>query len=261
MERISKTLIKTIYSLSTVKGRREESCFVVERSKIVLEMLSSQYYLQCLVATREWYESHPHINVPDEIRLLATNADMARMSSLNTPPDVMAVFRLPVYDGSPYFYKDKLYIALDRIQDPGNLGTIIRLADWFGVDTILTTYDSVDPFNPKTIMASMGSIARVKVIYCPLNHLLENLKGKGMRIWGTFMDGESIYDIPETIPPSGIIVMGNEGKGISEKIKQSLTDRISIPTFPPGHKGAESLNVAMATSIILSEFRRRSLKN
>lgn len=259
MNHITNSEIKTVKSLGTVKGRREHGCFVVERTKIVLEMLAGRFALKRLIATAKWYEEHRGTVADDSLCVQASPAQMERMSSLSTAPDVMAVFGLPDENGAVRLDPAKLYLALDRIQDPGNLGTIVRMADWFGVDTVLASHDSVDVFNPKTLMATMGSAARVRVVYTDLAATLKEAADTGVALWGTFMDGQSIYGLDDGTPPAGIVVMGNEGRGISEPVSRLLNRRISIPTYPPGHTSAESLNVAMATSIILAEFRRRSL--
>ena len=257
-------MLKKTKSLSTLKGRREHGLFAVERTKIVSEFLKMPAYadnLEYVVATPKWYESETlRFNIDNDRHFKASPSEMERMSSLSTAADIIAVFRPPaIHDDIPNIEGTKLYIALDRIQDPGNLGTIIRLADWFGVDTILTSHESADSFNPKTIMASMGSVARVNVVPCNLAETLTTARRNNIPVWGTFMSGESIYELPQTTAPVGILVMGNEGSGISPEITHCLSHRISIPAFPPGHTGAESLNVAMATSIILAEFRRRAL--
>lgn len=181
---------------------------------------------------------------------------MERMTSLNTPSDVIAVFDLPVPDLSINPLQSTLYLALDGIQDPGNMGTIIRLADWFGIDTIFAGHGTVDAFNPKSIIASMGSIARVNIVECDLDVLLRDATSREITVWGTFMDGMNIYEAVESEDPTGIIVMGNEGNGISNSVASMVTHRVTIPPYPAGVKSAESLNVAMATAIILAEFRR-----
>ena len=261
MEKVSAAIRKVVKSLSTSKGRRNEHAFVTERTKNVLELLNSSFRLRWLIAGNLWFESHKELHVDSGKCLIATRADMERMTSLNTPSEVIAVFELPEAPTDIIFHKSKLYLALDAIQDPGNLGTIIRLADWFGVDTILAGAGTVDAFNPKCIISSMGSISRVKVFECNLEKTIATARHEGLNIWGTFMDGTSIYDIDSNQRSGGIIVMGNEGNGISPHIAELVSKRITIPSFPPGSEGPESLNVAMATAIILSEFRRTLLQN
>lgn len=259
METVTTNIRKIVKSLATAKGRREHGAFVTERSKNVLDMLESRFNLRWLIATHAWYEEHSVPTVPEDKRLKATTADMERMTSLNTPSDVMAVFDIPTPctpDPALITHNSALYLALDAIQDPGNMGTIIRLADWFGIETIFSGRGTVDAYNPKCIISSMGSIARVNVVECDLDKLLNDAASKGATIWGTFMDGSSIYDITKIARPSGIIVMGNEGNGISDSVAQLVTHRVTIPPYPADRKGAESLNVAMATAIVLAQFRR-----
>lgn len=258
MEKVSPAVRKSVHSLATSKGRRTEGAFVTERTKNVLDLLEGPFALRWLVATTAWFENHGDLKVPESKCLKASTADMERMTSLSTAPDVLAVFELPQRDNSAIgLNTESLYLALDGIQDPGNMGTIVRLADWFGVDTILAGNTTVDVFNPKCVISTMGSIARVKVVYCNLPTVLNEAVQKGISVWGTFLDGENIYDLPEAEAPSGIIVMGNEGNGISDAVAANVTKRLLIPAYPPGRSGAESLNVAMATAITLAEFRRR----
>ena len=256
MEKISAALRKTIKTLATTKGRKAEHAFMAERSKTVLDLLDGPFPLRWLVATFGWYESHPDLNLPAERCLQATTSDMERMTAMKTPAEVLAVFEIPVELQLPTPKEGELYIALDCVQDPGNLGTIVRLADWFGVRHIYADSSTVDIFNPKCVLATMGSLKRVNVHYCDLPDLLTQAKESGINVWGTFMEGENIYSCLDRHAPTGIIVMGNEGSGISKRVEESITARIHIPSYPPGHHGAESLNVAMATAITLAEFRR-----
>ena len=254
-----------VRSLASAAGRRNEGKFITERTKNVLELLYGKFNLSLLIATHEWFQTHQHLRLPDHKCLQATSADLERMSTLSTPPDVIAVFDLPrqtvnlSLDAS--VDSTKLYLALDHIQDPGNMGTIIRIADWFGVDTIYISKESVDPYNPKSIIASMGSIARVSVVECDLPEFLGHNSRHGINVWGATLNGENLYYMNESTIPAGIIVMGNEGHGLSPEVEQCVTASISIPRYPVGSSSAESLNVAMATAIILSEFRRRSILN
>lgn len=254
MEKITATIRKTVKSLSTAKGRREHSAFLTERTKNVLELLGGRFQLRWLIGTYAWFESHPQLNVPAEKLFQATSVDMERMTSLSTPSDVMAVFEMPDYEWFGELNIDELYLALDNVQDPGNMGTIIRLADWFGVRTIFASLDCVDAFNPKTVISSMGSIARVRVVSCHLDNVLKKAREFNVPVWGTFMQGESIYNLKDNT--RGIIVMGNEGKGISTEVEELVTRKITIPGYPEESASAESLNVAMATAITLAEFRR-----
>ena len=257
MERISATLRKNIHALATAKGRQAMGAFMVERTKNVLELLDSRFSLRYLVATAAWLETHP-VELTSGTLLLATPADMERMSSMSTPAEVLAVFSLP--DEKEPFIPDgadnNLLIALDGIQDPGNMGTIIRLADWFGVSHIIASRDSVDAFNPKCVISSLGSLARVRRARCDLPQWLDAVSAKGLPVYGTFMEGTSIYQLTPRQKRAGVIIMGNEGKGISTPVTRYVTQRITIPPYPADKRTAESLNVATATAITLAAFRQ-----
>ena len=254
---ISKQFIKRIVSLADTKGRRRQNAFVVEGTKAVLDTITA-FDLQHLIATSQWLESHP-IDAIDPSKIVeAKRADILQMTSMSLAPDVMAVYTLPPDPVvTPDECKGQLIIALDRVQDPGNLGTIIRTADWMGVPLILASTDTVDCYNPKAIQATMGAIARVKVVYCDLCDILEKL-GQTLPVYGTFLDGENIYSSP--LSREGVIIMGNEGKGISENVARLASHRLLIPSYPPERPTSESLNVATATAIVLSQFRARILK-
>jgi TrmH family RNA methyltransferase len=179
---------------------------------------------------------------------------MERISGLVNPSTVLAVIEYPNYEVKHSELLESLTLVLDDIQDPGNLGTIIRLADWFGIDNIVCSLGSADAFSPKVVQASMGAISRVKVAYCNIPDFLREIKG-AMPVYGTFMDGSDIYTT--SLKPKGLIVMGNEGSGISREVELFITSKLRIPNFAKNRESVESLNVAMATAIICSEFRRR----
>jgi TrmH family RNA methyltransferase len=181
--------------------------------------------------------------------------ELARISFLKTTPEIVALFKIPesVIDWNEI--KSDLTLVLDSIQDPGNLGTIVRLADWFGIRNIICSDDSADLYNPKVIQSTMGGFARVKVHYVPLNEFLIQAKQLNIPVYGTLLEGENLYKCDLTT--HGIIVMGNEGNGISYLIKSYISRKIHIPSFPTGTATSESLNVAIATSVICAEFRRR----
>lgn len=230
---------------------------MAQGTKCVVDLLTETSYVPvCIVATAKWWEEHGELSaIYLPVALQATTADMERMSSLTTAPQVLAVFNKPDFE-LPCLDPQKLYLALDDVQDPGNMGTIIRLADWFGVTDIFASLNTVDVFNPKCLMATMGSIGRVRVHYVDLPDFLHSAAHDGLPVWGTFLDGENIYDIPDNTRRNGILVMGNEGKGISARVAQCATHRILIPPYPVDRRGAESLNVAMATAVVLADFRR-----
>ena len=248
---LSKNKVKFIRSLELKKNRREENAFVAEGHKLVGELLGS-FTCRLTVATAEWYASHPDVEAEETI--LVTRDELARASLLKTPQDVLAVFTQAEADCDPKVADCSLCLALDDVQDPGNLGTIVRIADWFGIRDIFCSHGTADIYSPKTVQATMGAMARVRLHYCTLAEVLREVRSP---VFGTFLDGESIYDA--TLSTSGVIIMGNEGKGISQEVASCVSRRILIPSFPRGAAAVESLNVAAATAIVCSEFRRREL--
>ena len=241
---------KLIASLRTPKHRREAGLFLMEGSKSVLDNIGMFEY-EMVVARHAWLEQHAD-QFSTAILRKASSADMERVTALATAPDVIAVCKLPEMTFTQDVLKNRLVLALDGVQDPGNLGTIIRTCDWFGVDVILCSRNTVDVYNPKVIQSTMGALARVKVFYVDLPDVLENCDAE---IFGTFMDGDNIYNM--CLPKQGIIVMGNEGNGISEDVARLVGRRISIPAYHSSERRyVESLNVSIATAITLNEFRR-----
>lgn len=254
---ISKNKIKFIHSLEQKKGRRQERAFVAEGPKVVGDLIAAGFSPTLVVGVKEWLESNPSDGLKAEI-IEVTQEELRKVSFLQHPQHVLAVFPLPSEKSETIDEKasfdTELVLALDGVQDPGNLGTIIRIADWFGIGTILCSRETADAFAPKVVQATMGSIARVKIEYCDLLERLSSLPA-GVPVYGTLLDGEDIYG---TEPSSnGIIVMGNEGNGISPAVRELVTHKLLIPSFPPNRPTAESLNVAIATSIVCAEFRRR----
>lgn len=250
---MTNALRKRIASLSTTKGRRDTGLFVAEGTKCVLETIGF-FSLDMLVALPDWIEAHRDRIPAGAVVVEARRADMREMSSLSTPADVMAVYRIPGRT-MPAPSASRLALALDRVQDPGNLGTIVRIASWMGVTEVYCSRDTVDIYNPKAVQATMGAIARVEVHYTDLPALLADARRDGVAVYGTFLDGRDIYETPLT--PGGIIVMGNEGSGISPEVGAAVDRRLLIPSYPPGAPAVESLNVSMATAITVAEFRRR----
>ena len=246
---ISKNQFKYIRQFEQKKFRREEGLFVAEGTKVVGDLLK-RYQPKAIYATDEWLVSHPVTNATE-----VTADELRRLSFQQHPQQVLALFPLPPINSSINLsnLNSDLSLALDGIQDPGNLGTIIRIADWFGIETIYCSPDTVDAWNPKVVQATMGSLARVNIIYTDLPALLDSLP-KDFPIYGTLLDGENIYT--QELTSNGLIVMGNEGNGISEVVRQRVNHRLLIPDFHQGET-ADSLNVAIATAITCSEFRRR----
>lgn len=252
---ISKNIIKHIHSLEQKKGRRQEGLFVAEGFKVVGDLMNEGYVPTLIVATDEWLSAH---EVPRGCKLCeVTDEELRKVSFLQHPQQVLATFPIPKSGGVPANMEpaSNLYLALDGVQDPGNLGTIIRLADWFGISTIICSRETADAYSPKVVQATMGSIARVRIIYTDLLQYLQSLP-ESVPVYGTLLDGDDIYKTE--ISNNGIIVMGNEGNGISPSVRELVSHRLLIPSFPPDRPTAESLNVAIATSIVCAEFRRRS---
>ena len=246
---ISKNKIKYIRSLELKKNRNKEGKFVAEGFKVVDDLLALQP-ADLIVATQEWLHGK-HLADQTEV-IEVTEEELKKVSFLQHPQQVLAVFRQAT-SGDYSINTSELSLALDGVQDPGNLGTIIRIADWFGITHIYCSQDTADVYNPKVVQATMGSIARVKVEYGDLLGLVESLPAD-VPVYGTLLDGDNIYQ--QQLENRGLIVMGNEGKGISPALAKKVNQRLLIPNFPEGRATADSLNVAIATAITCSEFRR-----
>lgn len=247
---ISKARIKQIHALEIRKYRKQEQLFVAEGPKLVGDLLQTMQP-EYVAARPSWIRENRdllHLSDIDEI----TEDELHRASLLRTPKDVIALFRIPQYVWTSDTPLKALVLALDGVQDPGNLGTIVRIADWFGIEDILCSQETVDIYNPKAIQATMGAIARVRVHQVDLATILQQ---SDCPIYGTFLDGENLYNKP--LGNHGIIIMGNEGNGISKQISMLVNERLFIPNYPQERQTSESLNVAIATSIICAEFRRR----
>lgn len=248
---ISRTRIKWIKSLEMRKYRLHEKAFVAEGPKLVGELLpySTPLYI---AATKDWLDVNRHllraVKEVDEV----SQTELERASLLRTPQSVLAVMPIPERRLDISSLQKKLVIALDSVQDPGNLGTILRIADWFGIHEVLCSEGTADVYNPKCVQSCMGALARVKVFYCNLPEVLGQVE---MPVFGTFLDGTDIYK--EELSQQGIIVMGNEGNGISQPVAKLVNRRLYVPNYPKGSLTTESLNVAVATGIVCAEFRRR----
>ena len=255
-EVLSKNKIKLVRSLDLKKNRLATGLFVAEGKKLVFDLLHSATEIHELFTTKQLsadlirYKS----DVPFEI---IEKEELEKISFLKTTPEIVGLFKIPYFVIDWNEIRNSLTLALDAIQDPGNLGTIVRLADWFGIRNIVCSQDCTDLFNPKTVQATMGALARVKVHSVLLPGFLNKAVQYGLPIYGTFLEGDNIYQCE--LDKNGIIVMGNEGKGISKQISEFISKKIVIPPYPPGSATSESLNVAIATSIVCSEFRRRIL--
>lgn len=241
---LSKNQVKLIQSLKQKKFRQEHQLFVAEGLKTITELLGSHFELHRLYVT-------PSCNFSTKKQIVISEDELKKISFLKTPNKALALFKMPITKPIDY---DKLIVVLDDIRDPGNLGTIIRLCDWFGVQDLVCSTATVDCFNPKVIQATMGSITRVNITYTELKDIINNTESSP---YGAFMDGENVYAIQ--LPEKGILVLGNEANGISKSIENMIDRRIAIPRFGSLQE-TESLNVATATAILLSEFKRNSIE-
>lgn len=243
---MTKAEIQFVRSLADKRVRDEERLFIAEGDKLISEILASGWKIRHLYALEGHFEGHA-----EQI----SAKDMERISQLKTAPSSLAIVEQPRYKTPASASAERLALALDGVQNPGNLGTIIRLADWFGIEDIYCSPDTADCFNPKVVQATMGAILRVRVHYLQLADFLSRTAAAGTPVYGTMLDGDNIYDAK--LSTGGVIVMGNEGKGVSEACIKSFSRRLLIPTYPADRQGSESLNVAMATGIVCAEFRRR----
>lgn len=248
---LSKNKIKLIQSLQLKKNRDESQLFVAEGEKIIRD-LSTSFGIDTLIITEKYTNS---IQLPENKELIiCTEEELKKASHQKQPQGMLAIFRkesnLKAID-----YQHNLILVLDEIQDPGNLGTIIRIADWFGIRQLICSNDSADLYSSKVVQSTMGAMARVEVRYTDLFEFMNQLKA-GTPVYGTLLDGENIYQ--HELSQSGIIIMGNEGKGISQALQKHITKSLFIPNYPVGEASSESLNVAIATAIVCAEFRRRT---
>ncbi|MFC0604050.1 TrmH family RNA methyltransferase [Winogradskyella pulchriflava] len=240
---LSKNQIKLIKSLTQKKIRQQLGLFIVEGIKGIEEFLNSDFVLENLYTTKPIFDNN-------EAVIISQN-DLKKISSLKNPNTALAVFRIP---NATKINEKGLIIALDDVRDPGNLGTIIRLCDWFGVKDLVCSPTTVDCYNPKVVQASMGSLTRVNVSYLDLKDFISSTSSD---VFGTFMEGENIYKTQ--LPENGVVVLGNEANGISEAIKSIVKMKITIPQYGDVNS-TESLNVANAAAIVLSEFRRSAIE-
>jgi len=252
---ISKNTIKRLNSLSQKKYRTKEKLFLVEGNKMVIELLDSSYEIETLYLTEEFVVSIAKMDKIPDNAVIVTHAELKKISQLQTPQNSLAVCRIPAPLALPHKLNENLSIYLDGIRDPGNMGAIIRICDWFSVHNLFCSADSVDAYNPKVIQSSMGSFARVNIFESEFSVVSELAKKSGIIIYGAFMDGANVYT--ENLSHKSLLVMGNEGRGISESLEQLIDQKISIPSFSNERKQAESLNVSVATAILCSEFKRR----
>lgn len=245
---LSKSNIKRITGLHQKKYRKQEGVFVAEGIKVIQELLDSSFELEMIYGVE-----HTPLNIPSKNKNAfqqVTVAELKKISFLKTPQTALALFKIPHQEEDPH---TGITVLLDDVRDPGNLGTIIRLCDWFGVTRLVCSTQTVDCYNPKVVQATMGSLSRIHISYVDITTYL---KEEQRPIYGTFMEGDTIYTA--TLPEEAVIIMGNEANGISDMVAQFVTRKIAIPRFGSLQK-TESLNVATATAICLSEFKRGSV--
>ncbi len=241
---MTKAEIQLIKSLGDKRGRTESGLFVAEGGKLVRELLSSRLHVRKVYFIDGGFESADAERVSPK--------EMERISHLKTATECLALVEIPKYGFDPSALKGRLTLALDEVQNPGNMGTIIRLADWFGIENILCSENTADCFNPKVVQATMGAITRVSVHYGDLGGMIG---AAGLPVYGTFLEGGNIYGAE--LSEEGIVVLGNEGQGVSDGIAGLVTRKLFIPPYPADRQGSESLNVAIAAAIVCSEFRRQ----
>jgi TrmH family RNA methyltransferase len=265
---LSHNQIKHISALKVKKFREEHQQFIAEGNKLVMDMVNSTFHIAGIYASSEWILANLPLVRKNNIPVFETlPREMDRISALSTPSPVLAVIDIPSLNQHistlSHHHITTLTLALDDIRDPGNFGTIIRIADWFGIETVLCSESCVDLYNPKVVQATMGSIARVKVIHCNLVETIHSLSAAAIQtrllpsfpVYGTFLEGDPLFSQPLT--DHGVIVIGNESRGISQELIPLITQKLFIPSFASSTPGkAESLNASIAAAIICAEFRR-----
>ncbi len=243
--------IQFIRSLADRKERIRSGLFVAEGRKLIEEIAASEMDVEKIYARAD----APELPGCVSDRFTVSAKEMERISRLKTPSSVLALVRMPEYPLRADRLRGKLTLALDKVQDPGNVGTIIRLAEWFGIEDIVCSPDTADCYAPKVVQATMGGITRVRVHYADLPEFLRRAQAESIPVYGTFLEGEDVYE--SGLSPDGIVVMGSEGRGIGPETERLIGRKIRIPSFRKGRPGTESLNVAVAAAVICSEFRRR----
>lgn len=258
---IGKAQIQFIRSLQQPAARKEQGLFVVEGTKMVSEVCRASLSIHSLYGEEKWYQTaFPQITFGSPRRpdtYVVSTEVLSRISTLKAPNQVLALVEIPSDHFKIKDLESQLSIFLDTVQDPGNLGTILRIADWFGIDHLVCSTHTVDCYNPKVVQSSMGAILRVKVHYGDLKSYLQEARTLEIPVYGTFLQGTNLYQTPLT--PHGILLMGNESKGIQPELAEYVSSKLWIPCYPLGTPRSESLNVAMATALCCGEFRRRIL--
>lgn len=245
---MTKAEIQLVRSLADKRSRDESGLFVAEGHKFIGELAASQLRIRKIFCIGDLFAG-PHVET-------VSPHDMERLSLLKTPSDSLALVEIPRRPFRPECAARELVLALDRVQNPGNLGTIIRLADWFGIRQIVCSPQTADCYNPKVVQATMGAILRVEVHYTELVPYLSRASRSGIPVYGTFLEGENLYTAP--LSDAGIVLMGNEGQGVTAEAARYVGRKLFIPPYPADRSGSESLNVAIATAVVCAEFRRRT---
>ena len=252
---VTKAQIQLVRSLADKQARRETGLFVVEGVKMIREALASSFCVERLYAGEGVVDAFGQ-ELRQGMAEAVSAKELERLSHLRTPSQAVALVRMPENGGrAGEEFGEELALCLDNVQDPGNLGTILRVADWFGIGEVLCSPDSADCYNSKVVQATMGAIFRVRVRYAPVAEALAGAVRRGVPVYGTFLEGEDIYRAELT--QRGVIVMGNEGRGIGAETAACVTRKLFVPPFPAERHGSESLNVAVATAVVCAEFRRR----
>lgn len=253
---ISKNKVKFLAGLQQKKQREETKLYVAEGRKLMKEILLTRKNIHSVYALQAWFDENEHLLPKDVERDVVTEDEMKKISSMMSPQDVLCVVSQEDVALDDDDLSGALTLALDSIQDPGNMGTILRLAAWFGISTVLCSRGTVDIYNPKVVQATMGALCWVKVHYVDLPSTLQRLREeKKLPVYGTFLDGDDVY--ASSLEKRGVVVVGNEGNGISVNVEREVTHRLLIPSFSQSGS-VESLNVSVATAIICSELRRRA---
>lgn len=252
---LSRNKITYVRSLHQKKYRDKFNAFIVEGPKLIGELLNSNFQIKEILSVKSQIDWIKGFKRSDYELTLVSEVELAKVSHFKTANDLLAIVKQPEYQIQDLQLLDDLSLILDGISDPGNLGTIIRTAEWFGIRNIICSEDCVEVFNPKVVQATMGSVFRMQIVYTDLIQFLTNWK-KQIPVYGTFLDGENIYDTK--FGDSGLVIIGSESHGIGPEVEKKVTHRIHIPTLAGG---AESLNASVAAAICLSEFKRAELKN
>ncbi len=256
---ISKNKVKYLKGLELKKHRQADGVFVAEGPKIVGDLLGAGFVATYLAVVEgsEFESRLSEYGLKERVQVDFVTADeLRKVSSLEAPQQVLSILKQPEWQQDLSVPTKELCLALDEVQNPGNLGTIIRLADWFGIEHLFCSKGCADVYNAKTVQATMGALAHVKIHYVDLVEMIRNLP-ENTPVYGTFLDGENLYG--KQLEQRGMIVMGNEGRGVSEEVGKLVTERLFIPNYPQEKESTESLNVAIATAVVCAEFRRRAM--